>query len=53
MTQPRRGWGMGIDDMPGPQGSGVAATLGYGIESRWDSNTIGGTSRLVGEPRAM
>ena len=30
------GLGMGVGDIP-PQGSGVAATPGYGTESRWDS----------------
>lgn len=44
MTQPRWGWGMGIGDIP-PQGSGVAATLGYGTESRWDSGLREATRR--------
>jgi hypothetical protein len=38
MTQPRWGYGLGVGDIP-PQGSVVAATLGYGTESRWDSAT--------------
>ena len=46
MTQPRWGWGLGIS----PQGSVVAATLGYETESLWDSGH-GQTARRCGPHR--
>jgi hypothetical protein len=42
---------MGIGDIP-PQGSGVAATLGYETESRWDS-AHGQAARRLGPHRPV